>query len=159
MFIQKSLHVDRTPEETRRRLASQLTYRRNWEGLNRVDFADGKMEIAFNAGMGVAVEVQIEELPSPGGEILFHSCHGNVAVVGMIEFTAIKERLTEVTLTMDYTAESPLRAFVDLVTRAVDRFLNTQLAAIEPMLRNGAEALNPGDVYTEASPALAICLR
>ena len=158
MFIQKTLHVHRTLDETKTRFLALPLYRRAWEGLARVEFHGKEMKMEFQAGLGVVVQALIENLRSENpDELLFHSCEGNVAVMGMIEFTPIKPRLTEVTLTLDYTVESPLRAFMNRVTGAIDRFLDDQIGIIEPILKGEVKTESP--VYREASPALSICLR
>jgi hypothetical protein len=159
MFIQKTLHVDRTLEDTKARFSALPIYRRGWEGVDRAEFRDGEAEIEFNAGLGVEVKVLVEALPSDNpNEILFHSCHGNIALYGMIEFTAIRERLTEVTLTLDYTMKDSLRAFVNGTTGAINGFVVAQLGVIEPLLKGEVET-EPAAVYGESAPALSICLR
>jgi hypothetical protein len=52
---------------------------------------------------------------------------GNAEVAGMIEFFPIRPNLTEVVLTLDYDAMSPLQKACD----TLDRFLNRQLSRIE----------------------------
>ncbi len=158
MFIQKTLHVQKTLEETKSRVLALPFHRRNWDGLQHVEFRNGAAEVEFEAALGVGIFALIQELPSDNpDEILFHTCDGNISVVGMIGFALVKEGLTEITLTLDYTVQDPLAAFINRITGALDRFLNAQLAIIEPILRGEVKAETP--VYSEPAPALSIWVR
>jgi hypothetical protein len=49
----------------------------------------------------------------------------------MIEFCQVRENLTEVQITLDYTIKSPIHSVLDAVTASVDRFVNQQLRRIQ----------------------------
>lgn len=52
-------------------------------------------------------------------------------VSGLIEFLPIREHLTEVQLTLQYAFRSPMQALIDALGRAMERFINHQLQAMQ----------------------------
>ena len=133
MLIQKVFHVHQNPEETKARLANLHGYRRELEGFRKaVVTADGIGHFDFATGNGFEAQFSVEELPSGNpDQVLFQSTEGNIEVAGMIEFCAVRENLTEVQITLDYTIKSPIHSVLDAVTASVDRFVNQQLRRIQ----------------------------
>ena len=133
MLIQKVFHVHQNTEETKTRLANLHGYRRELEGFRKaVVTADGVGHFDFTTGNGFEAQFSAAELPSEDpDQVLFQSTEGNIEVAGMIEFVAIRENLTEVQITLDYTIKSPIHSILDAVTASVDRFVNQQLRRIQ----------------------------
>ncbi|MEA3187959.1 MAG: hypothetical protein QOD99_1789 [Chthoniobacter sp.] len=133
MLIEKTFHVHQPIHETRARLATMASYRRQLDRVTKaVITADGIAQIRFEPGLGYTLNIDLVEIPSAESDrTMFRSVGGNVEVAGMIEYFAIRENLTEVVLTLDYELKAPLARVVDSVTSVIDRFLNDQLRRMQ----------------------------
>ena len=129
MLINKIFHLHQPVTKAHQRLRELGT----WNGLENdaevhCSMMEGIGHFEFKAGYGQRVSTDIEEVPGDDpNRILFRSVGGNVELAGMIELFPIRPNLTEVVLTLEYEAVSPMRK----VFEAVDRFLNRQLARVE----------------------------
>ena len=129
MLINKIFHLRQPVAEARQHLRSFGT----WSGddgevqCSMIE-REGIEHLECSTTEGHRVSTNIEELPGDDpNRILFRSVGGNVELAGMIELFPIRPNLTEVVLTLEYEAVSPMRK----VFEAVDRFLNRQLARVE----------------------------
>jgi uncharacterized membrane protein len=133
MLIQKTFHIKKSLNDTKASLANIQAYRRELEGVNRaVITADGiaHFEIETGAGFGAAVDLA-EIATGSENEILFQSLGGDMEISGMVEFFEIRNNLTEIVLTLDYSIKSSVLRAVDSLTGSVDHFLNRQLSRIQ----------------------------
>ncbi|MGA3170239.1 MAG: hypothetical protein ABSE62_04430 [Chthoniobacteraceae bacterium] len=130
MFIDKIFHLRQPLPEVRRRLRKPRTWSA-WQEDPEVHCSlmewDG-MRFEFATRQADRFCTHIEELPGRDpNRILFRSVRGNVALAGMLELIPIRPNLTEVVLSLDCEAPSPMQKVVE----AVDRFLNRQLTRLE----------------------------
>lgn len=94
--------------------------------------AQGTGHFEFTPRQGQRVSADIEEVPGDDpNRILFRSVGGDVELAGVIELFRIRPNLTEVVLTLEYEAVSPLHKALDALAAGLDQFLNRQLARIE----------------------------
>jgi uncharacterized membrane protein len=136
MFIQKILHVHRSLAETKTRLSNISTLRRYLSGVDKaVVTADGVGQFACVLPSGISAHCVLVGLPTEDdNQVLFQSTTGNVTVAGLIEFVQIRENLTEVQLTLEYTFSSVFAKLVDRCFKSVDRFFQRQFATLQMQL-------------------------
>ena len=133
MFIQKVLHIHRSLDETRAQLS------------NLASFENGVGQFDCPLPRGLRVHGVLVELPTADpNQILFQSTTGNVELSGLIEFTPVRENLTEVQLTMEYGFKSPLAAMCDRLFRCVEQFFQRQLAAAQVQVEGALAAARSG---------------
>jgi hypothetical protein len=137
MLIQKIFHVHQGLEETKARLAHVQNYRQYLEGVRKaVITEDGvaQFDCVLPDG-GFRAHMVLVELPTQDeNQVLFRSTAGNVEVSGLLEFFPIKDNLTEVQLTLDYSLRSPFASIFNAFTAPLERFMNRQLRRLQEIL-------------------------
>ena len=131
MLINKIFHLHQPVTEARQRLRELGA----WNGSENdaevhcsMIEPEGIGRFELSPPQGQHVSADIQEVPGDEpNRILFRSVGGDVELAGIVELFPIRPNLTEVVLTLDYEAESPLQKAVG----TVDRFLNRQLSRIE----------------------------
>jgi uncharacterized membrane protein len=133
MLLQKTFHIHQSAAETRNRLANIGSYRHQLLGVQQATLtADGVGHFEFWTRPGRTVSVDLAEVPDDVPDrVLFRSVGGSADVAGTVEFFEVKENLTEIVLTVDYTLKSTLLRMIDRVVLGVDHFLNRQLERIQ----------------------------
>jgi hypothetical protein len=146
MFIQKTFHVQRGLEETRKSLRKIHLYQQHLDGVKKaVVTDDGVGQFDCQLRDGRRAHCVLAELPvADPNQALFHSTAGNVDLSGMIEFVPIRDRLTEVQLTVECSFKSPIYNLFDAVTSHAEQFIDRQLSRLESLL-NGANSTAPVD--------------
>jgi uncharacterized membrane protein len=146
MFIQKVLHIHRSLDETRAQLANVAAFRRQLTGLETaVVTGDGVGQFDCALPRGLRVHCVLVELPTPEpNQVLFQSTTGNVELSGLIEFTPVRDNLTEVQITMEYVFKSPMAALCDRLFRCVEQFFQRQLAAAQVQVEGALAAARSG---------------
>lgn len=146
MFIQKVLHIHRSLDETRAQLSNLASFRRQLPGVEKaVITEDGVAQFDCVLPRGLRVHCVLVELPTNDpNQLLFQSTTGNVELSGLIEFTPVRENLTEVQITMEYTLESPMAAVCDRLFRCVEQFFHRQLAAAQVQVEGALAAARSG---------------
>lgn len=146
MFIQKVLHIHRSLDETRAQLSNLASFRRQLPGVATAVISEngvGQFDCALPRGL--RVHCVLVELPTADpNQILFQSTTGNVELSGLLEFTPVRENLTEVQLTMEYGFKSPLAALCDRLFRCVEQFFQRQLAAAQVQVEGALAAARSG---------------
>jgi uncharacterized membrane protein len=142
MLIQKVFHVQQGLDEAKVRIGNFHSYRRVFEGVNSSTVpAEGVARFQFSTGNGFRAQVEISELPTEDpNQTLFRSTDGNMEIAGLIEYFAIRDNLTEVQVTLEYTLHSHMYSVLDAVTGSMDRFLNRQIRRLQGYL-SGAETV------------------
>ncbi|HEV7405480.1 MAG TPA: SRPBCC family protein [Chthoniobacteraceae bacterium] len=153
MFIQKVLHIHRSLDETRAQLANLAGLRRRLPGVETaVITEDGTGQFDCALPRGLRVHCVLVELPTADpNQILFQSTTGNVDLSGLLEFTPVRENLTEVQITLEYGFKSPLAAICDRLFRCVEAFFLRQLAATQVQIE-GALAVARNGVASQLAP-------
>jgi len=133
MLIQKIFHLRLGLLETKSCLATLQKNPGLFEDVALESCnGEGPARCRFVMGNGFHAQLDLILLPSDDPDrTLFRSSGGNVEVAGMVEFLPIRENVTEVQLTIEYTIKSPVHRLLDTVTASVDRFLNKHLRRIE----------------------------
>ncbi len=150
MFIQKVLHIHRSLEETRTQLSNLSEFRGQLPGV--AEHGGGEFDCALPRGLHV--HCVLVELPTADpNQILFQSTTGNVDLSGLIEFTPVRDNLTEVQITMEYGFKSPLAATCDCLFRCVEQFFQRQLAAAQVQVEGALAAARIGVAPRLPQPA------
>lgn len=137
MLIQKIFHVRQDLQETKARLAHVQSYRPYLDGVRKaVITEDGvaQFDCVLPEGNFRAHLVLVELPTSDDNQVLFRSTAGNVELSGLIEFFPIKENLTEVQLTLEYSLSSPVHSIFNLFTASMERLVNRQLRRVQGIL-------------------------
>jgi hypothetical protein len=159
MLIQKVFHVRHGLEETKTALRNVHLYRRQLNGLKKaVLTSDGVGQFDCEMPSGVRAHCVVAELPTADpNQALFQSTAGNVEISGLIEFIPVRDNLTEVQLTFEYSFKSAVHVLLDRVTNCTEHFLVSQLQRLEAWLDSAAARLG-GEVsphFTAHLPQLA----
>ena len=137
MLIQKIFHVHQGLEATKARLAHVQSYRQYLDGVRKaVITEDGvaQFDCVIPDG-GFRAHMVLVELPTQDeNQVLFRSTAGNVEVSGLLEFFPIKDNLTEVQLTLEYSLRSPVASIFNVFTASLERFMNRQLRRMQAIL-------------------------
>jgi hypothetical protein len=137
MLIQKIFHVHQGLQETKERLAHVQNYRQYLDGVRKaVITEDGvaQFDCVIPDG-GFRAHLVLVELPTTDeNQVLFRSTAGNIELSGLIEFFPIKDNLTEVQLTVEYSLRSPVHSIFNAFTSSLERFMNRQLRRVQGIL-------------------------
>ena len=72
--------------------------------------------------------LELEFLPTDDEhQVLFHSTGGEVELCGLMELLPVRDRLTEVQLTLEYEIQSPLRRLLDRLLGVMHRRVDRQI--------------------------------
>ncbi len=137
MLIQKIFHVHQDLQHTKERLARVQSYRPYLDGVQEAVIAeDGSAQ--FECVMpenGFRAQLAVVELPTDDeNQVLFRSTAGNVELAGLIEFFPIKDNLTEVQLTLEYSLRSASHSIFETFTGSLERLVNRQLRRVQAVL-------------------------
>src|SRR5215510_11186843 len=122
MLLQKTLHMNQSVEECKARLASIQSYRRQFVMVTRAIVTSSKtVDFSFRGPLGFEARTVLLSVESGSPNIMaFESTGGNLDVMGLAEFTAIRPNCTEVSLALHYEIKSKLFAWLDRRFHFVD---------------------------------------
>ena len=157
MMLHKIFHMNQSVEETRRRLANISSYRHHLDGVEQADVAaDGLSQWGLRLPLGFRADFTLAEASADGNTVVFKTLEGgDLEVMGMISFHAVKANLTEIDLTVNYESSSFLFNFLDRTLNVGDHFLVNQLRRVRAHFEGiAAPVARPVEVYaTELKPA------
>ncbi len=132
MLLQKTLHMNQSLEECKSRLASIQSYRRQFLMVTKATVTSSKtVDFSFRGPFGFEAHTVLLAADTDSPEqFAFESTGGNIDLMGLVEFTAIRPNCTEVTLAVHYDIKNKLFAWLDRKFRFVDAFLNSELRSI-----------------------------
>ncbi len=136
MLIQKVFHVRHGLEETKAALKNVHLYRRQLDGMKKAVLTrDGVAQFDCEMPSGVHAHCVVAELPTDDpNQALFQSTAGNLEIAGLIEFIPVRDNLTEVQLTFEYSFKSVVHALLDRLTNCTEEFLIAQLQRLQDWL-------------------------
>ena len=132
MLLQKTLHMNQSLDECKNRLASIQSYRRQFVMVTRAIVTSSKtVDFSFRGPLGFEARTVLLSVESGSPNIMaFESTGGNLDVMGLAEFTAIRPNCTEVSLSLHYEIKSKLFAWLDRRFHFVDAFVTSELRSI-----------------------------
>ena len=132
MMLHKIFHMNQSVEETRRRLANVSSYRHHLDGVEQADVvANGTSHWSLRLPLGFRADFTLAEAAGEDQSIVFRSIDGgDLEIMGVISFHAIKANLTEIDLVVNYESASPLFNLLDRMLNVGDHFLVNQLRRV-----------------------------
>lgn len=132
MMLHKIFHMNQSVEETRRRLANVSSYRHHLDGVEQADFAnDGSSQWRLLLPLGFRADFTLSEASAEENTVVFKSVdRGDLEVMGMISFHAVKPNLTEIDLVINYESSSSLFNLLDRMLKVGDHFVVNQLRRV-----------------------------
>ena len=124
--------MNQSLDECKTRLASIQSYRRQFVMVTKATVTSSKtVDFCFRGPLGFQAHTVLMAADSDSpDQIGFESTGGNIDVMGLVEFTQIRPRCTEVTLAVHYEIKNKFFAWLDRKLRFVDAFLNSELRSI-----------------------------
>ncbi len=153
MMLHKIFHMNQSVSETKRRLANVASYRHHLDGVEKVDAsADGLSHWSLQLPLGFRADFVLSEVASDEpNTVVFKSVDGDLEVMGMISFHAVKNNLTEVDLVVNYESASPMFKLVDRMLNVGDHFFNNQLRRVRAHFEGiAAPVQQPAVAYSGA---------
>src|SRR5438552_18339027 len=150
MLLEKMLHMGQSLPESRARLASIHSYRRQFVMVTKATVTSSKtVDFSFRGPLGFQAHTVLLAVESDSpDEIAFESVGGNIEVMGLVDFTEVRPNCTEITLAVHYEIKNKLFAWVDRRLHFVDAFLNSELRSIRAHFEGIAAP------YVEQAPIL-----
>jgi hypothetical protein len=132
MLLEKILHMSQPLAECKARLASIQSYRRQFLMGTRATVTSSKtVDFSFRGPFGFEAHTVILSVDSDSpNEYAFESVGGNISIMGIVDFAAIRPQCTEVTLAIHYEIKNKLFAWLDRRLHFVDRFLTAELRSV-----------------------------
>ena len=118
--------------ECKARLSAIQSYRRQFLMVTKATVTSSKtVDFSFRGPLGFRARTVLlaVECDDPN-QIAFESTGGNIDVMGLIDFTEIRENCTEVTVAVHYEIKSKLFAWLDRQFHFVDAFVMSAMRSI-----------------------------
>ena len=150
MMLHKIFHMNQSVEETRRRLANVSSYRHHLDGVEQADVAaDGLSQWRLKLPLGFRADFTLAESSADANSLVFKSLDGgDLEIMGMISFHAVKANLTEVDVVLNYESSSVLFNVLDRMLKIGDHFLVNQLRRVRAHFEGiAAPVPRPASVY------------
>ena len=152
-MLHKIFHMNQSVSETKRRLANVGSYRHHLDGVEKADVNEkGLSHWKLLFPLGFRADFVLSEVSSEDANtVLFKSVDGDLEVMGMATFHAVKNNLTEVDLVINYESASPLFNLMDRMLNVGDHFLINQLRRVRAHFEGiAAPVEQPASVYSGA---------
>ena len=132
MMLQKTLHMNQSLEECKRRLSSIQSYRRQFVMVTKAAVTSPRsVAFSFRGPLGFEARTVLSSVDSGSPDrMAFESVGGNLEVIGLAEFTEIRPNCTEVSLALHYEIRSKFFAWLDRRFGFVDAFVTSALRSI-----------------------------
>src|SRR3984893_15496757 len=108
MLLQKTLHMSQPLAETKARLASIQSYRRQFMMVTKATVTSSKtVDFSFRGPFGFQARTVLLAVASESpDELAFESVGGNIDLTGLVDFSAIRPNCTEITLAVQYEVKN-----------------------------------------------------
>ena len=150
MLLQKTLHMSHSLAECKARLASIQSYQRQFVMVTKATVTSSKtVDFCFRGPLGFQAHTVLMATDSDSpNQYAFESVGGNIDIMGLVDFTEIRPRCTEITLAVHYEIKNKFFAWLDRRMRFVDAFLTSELRSIRSHFEGIAAP------YVERAPVL-----
>ena len=147
--------MNQSVNETKRRLANLSSYRHHLDGVEKADLSENGMSHWRSARfrwVSGRISCCPKFLPRDSNTVVFKSVDGDLEVMGMVSFHAVKNNLTEVDLVVNYESSSPMFKLLDRMLNVGDHFLINQLRRVRAHFEGiAAPVQHPVSVYSGAT--------
>src|SRR6201987_5686977 len=128
MPLQKPLHMSQPLGECKARLGSIQSYRRQFLMVTRATVTSSKtVDFSFRGPFGFEAHTVLLSVESESpDQYAFESVGGNIALMGIVDFSQIRSNCTEVTLAVHYEIKNKLFAWLDRRLHFGDSFVTAE---------------------------------
>ena len=132
MLIQKTLHMSQPLAESKARLSSIQSYRRQFVMVTKATVTSSKtVDFSFRGPFGFQARTVLLAVDSESpDELAFESVGGNINLMGLVDFSEVRPNCTEITLAVHYEIKNKLFAWLDRRLHFVDSFVTAELRSI-----------------------------
>jgi hypothetical protein len=132
MLLEKTFHISQPLDESKARLTSIQSYKRQFVMVTKAAVTSSKtVEFSFRGPLGFEARTVLLAIDSDSlDQFAFESVGGNIDVMGLVDFTEIRPNCTEITLAIHYKIKNRLFAWLDRQFGFVDTFVNAELRSI-----------------------------
>jgi uncharacterized membrane protein len=132
MLLEKTFHMCQSRAESKARLTSIQSYKRQFVMVTKATVTSSKtVDFSFRGPLGFEARTVLLGVDSDSiDQVAFESVGGNLDVVGLVDFTEIRPNCTEITVAIHYRIKNRLFAWLDRRFGFVDAFINAELRSI-----------------------------
>jgi hypothetical protein len=132
MLLEKTFHMSQPVAESKARLTSIQSYKRQFLMVTKATVTSSKtVDFSFRGPLGFEARTTLLAVDAGGEDQFgFESAGGNIEVMGLVDFTQIRPHCTEITLAIHYKIKNRFFAWLDKHLRFVDTFVNAELRSI-----------------------------
>ena len=132
MLLEKTFHMSQALDESKARLTSIQSYKRQFLMVTKATVTSSKtVDFSFRGPLGFEARTTLLAVDSDStDQFAFESAGGNIQVIGLVDFTEIRQNCTEITLAIHYQIKNRLFAWLDRHLNFVDTFVNAELRSI-----------------------------
>ncbi len=132
MLLQKTLHLSQSLDESKSRLASIQSYRRQLVMVTKATVTSSKtLDFSFKGPLGFEANTVVATVESSSpSQVAFESWGGNIDLMGLIDFDEVRPDCTEVTIAVHYEIKNKLYAWLDRRFGFVDATLTAELRSL-----------------------------
>src|SRR5881396_468140 len=132
MLLEKTFHMSQPLDESKARLTSIQSYRRQFLMVTKATVTSSKtVDFSFRGPLGFQARTVLLAVDSESpDEFAFESVGGNIELMGLVDFAEIRPSCTEVTLAVHYEIKNKLFAWLDRRLYFVDSFVTAELRSI-----------------------------
>lgn len=152
MLLEKTFHMSQPLAESKARLTSIQSYKRQFLMVTKATVTSSKtVDFSFRGPLGFEARTVLLAVDSDStDQFAFESAGGNIDLLGLIDFTELRPSCTEITLAIHYKIKNRLFAWLDRRFGFVDAFVNAELRSIRAHFEGIA---NP---YVERMPIMPL---
>jgi uncharacterized membrane protein len=132
MLLHKTLHMSQSLNESKHRLASIQSYRRQLGMVTKATVTSSKtLDFGFRGPLGFDAQTVVSALETDSpDQFAFESWGGNIDMMGLIEFEEVRADCTEVSIAVHYEIKNRFYAWLDRKFKFVDAFMTSELRSL-----------------------------
>ena len=132
MLLHKTLHMSQSLNESKHRLASIQSYRRQLGIVTKATVTSSKtLDFGFRGPLGFDAQTVVSALETDSPDhFAFESWGGNIDMMGLIEFEEVRADCTEVSIAVHYEIKNRFYAWLDRKFKFVDAFMTSELRSL-----------------------------
>ena len=156
MLLQKTLHMSQSLEESKNRLASIQSYRRQLVMVTKAIVTSSKtVDFSFRGPLGFEGHTVVAALENEtANQFAFESWGGNIDLMGLVEFEEVRPGCTEVNFAVHYEVKNRFFAWLDRRFRFVEAFVTAELRSLRAHFEGiAAPVVEHAPIYGVLEPA------
>ena len=132
MLLHKTLHMSQSLNESKHRLASIQSYRRQLGMVTKATVTSSKtLDFGFRGPLGFDAQTVVSALETDSpDQFAFESWGGNIDLMGLVEFEEVRPDCTEVNIAVHYEIKNRFYAWLDRKFKFVDAFVTSELRSL-----------------------------